>query len=105
MPKLSRRKEKLTNEDHVVVQLTLVLLVATHLRHLLQRIEHGLDNPVIGSIDALSDLQGIRANDLHLDTADVRWEVLDEGCNPFPLLAGELRLFNGLNLVVLEDRG
>ena len=89
----------------MVVELTLVFLVATHLRHLLQCIEHRLDNPVIGGIDALSDLECVRANDLHLDATDVRWEVLDEGRNTFPLLAGELRLFDGFDLVILEDFG
>ena len=86
----------------MVVELTLVFLVDTHLRHLRQRVEHRLDNPIVGSIDALSDLQDIRANNLRLDTADVRWKVLDEGCNTFPLLAGEFRLFDGFDLIVLK---
>ena len=88
----------------MVVKLTLVFLVPAHLRHLLQRVEHRLDNPVIGSIDTLSDLQGVGADNLHLDAADVRWEVLDEGRNTFSLLAGERGLFDGFNLVILDDK-
>ena len=71
----------------MVVELTLVFLIATHLRHLLQCIEHRLDNPVIGGIDALSDLECVRANDLHLDATDVRGEVFDEWSDAFAFFA------------------
>ena len=86
----------------MVIELALIFFVTTHLRHLFQRIEHSLDDSVICSVDRLSDLQRIGANELRLDATDVRREVLDERCNTFPLLAGEFRLFDGLDLIVLK---
>ena len=88
----------------MIVELALVFLVTTHLGHLLERIKHCLHNLIVSGIDALSDLEGIRADELRFHATDVGREVLDERSNTFPLLAGELGLLDRFNVVSLYMR-
>ena len=87
----------------MIVQLSLVLVVAAHLSHLLERIEHRLYNLVICSIDSLPYLKGVRPNELRLNPADVGGEELDERGDTLPLLAGQFCLLDGFDLVVLRS--
>lgn len=85
----------------MIVELALVFSFAIHLRHLLERIEHSLHDLVVGRIDALADLQGIRPNKLGFHAADISGEVFDERRHALALLAGELCLLDGLDVIGL----
>ena len=86
----------------MVIQLPLILPFTLLLSHLLEPIKHTRHNLIIRLVDILSDLQRVRTNKLVLQLANVRREVLDEGCNTLPLLTGELGLFDRLDMVSLK---
>lgn len=85
----------------MVVELPFVLALAVHLRHVLERIEHALHDLVVRRIDALPDLERVRADELRLDAADVGREVLDERRDPVALLARQLVVLDSLDVIVL----
>ena len=78
----------------MVVQLALVFAFAIKLRHLLERVEHGLHDLLISDIDCLADLECIGSDELLLDAADVDREVFDELSNAVALLARQLGVLN-----------
>ena len=95
--------ELLTDEDNVVIQLALVFSrITIQLRHVLQTFKHALDNALVSCVDGTSDLETIGATKLSLNALNVDGEVLDEVCDTVTFLRAELRLFNGLDLLVLE---
>lgn len=85
----------------MVVQLTLILSLSIHLCHLFQRVEHGLNYLFIRLIHAGADLQVIGADELVLHAADVDREMFDKVSHAFPFLAGQLSLFDPLDLFIL----
>lgn len=87
----------------MVIELTLVFLVPTHLSHLLEGIKHRLHDLVVCSIDNLSDFERVCTDELCFDPADIGWEVFDERRDTLTLLACELGLFDRLDVVVLEQ--
>ena len=86
----------------MIIQLALVFaLLAVHLRHLLQTIEHRLHNSIVCSIYIASDLETVRATKLTFDTIDIDREVPDEMGHSPPLLRVQFRLFDTFNLFFL----
>jgi len=71
----------------MVVELAFIFSLAIHFCHLLEGIEHALDNLLVGIINTCSYLEIVRANELGFHLANVNREVC---------------LFNPFNLVVLE---
>ena len=90
-----------TDENDMIIELSLILFVTAHLGHLLESVKHGLNNLIIGRIDTLSNFKGVRSNKLCLDTANVRREVLDEVSYSSPLFGIKLRPFYTFDLLIL----
>jgi hypothetical protein len=86
----------------MVVELAFIFSLAIHFCHLLEGIEHALDNLLVGIINTCSYLEIVRANELGFHLANVNREVFDEVGHTLALFAGKLGLFNPFNLVVLE---
>ena len=86
----------------MVVQLTLVFLVPTHLGHLFQTVKHRLHDPIVCGIDSLSNLEGVRTDELVFDATDVCREVLDERCYTVSFLAGEFSVLDRLDMFILR---
>ena len=85
----------------MIVKLTLLFILAIHLRHLLEALKHGLNNSIIGLVNMLPDFEGVGANEETLYAANVCREVLDEWGNTISLLACQLSIFDRLDMFVL----
>ncbi len=91
-----------TNQYDVIIELTLIFAFPIHLRHLLQRREHGLDNLVIRGIHDLSYFECAGTNELGLHTADIGREVSDKLSRAAALLASQFRVLDRFDLLVLS---
>ena len=85
----------------MVIELPLVFALPIHLGHLFQAREHGLPQAIICGVDNLPNLQGVRTNELILDSANVCRESFDERHNAVALFARQLRLFYPFNALAL----
>lgn len=85
------------------VQLSLVLALSVHLCHLFERFKHGLHDPVIRRIHRRPYLQRIGTDELALNKTDVDRKVFDKVDDALPFLAGQFRLLDAFNLLVLTN--
>lgn len=68
----------LTNDNDVIIQLTLIFVVSIQLSHLFQGIKHSLYDALVGSIDSPSDLKTLGAFQLAFDSGQIDGEIFDE---------------------------
>lgn len=86
----------------MVIQLPLVFSFPVHFRHSLQALEHRFDDPIVRRVHVLSDLQALRPDHQPFHSTDVNREILHEVDHSTPFSAGELRVFDGLDLLALR---
>lgn len=84
------------------VQLALVFAFTIQLCHLLERLEHGLHDPIISGIHCGPYFQGISTDELTFDKIDVVRKVFHEMDHTLPFFASQLCLFDTFYLFVLE---
>ena len=96
---------KLTCEDDVIVHLPFILvLTIVHLGHVFQGVKHGLHNLCICAVHALSNFEHVRADELALYTPNIDRKIFNEVSHSVTFLAGQFRLFYGLDLFGLHGR-
>lgn len=85
----------------MIIQLSLILALPIHLRHLLKRVKHRLHDLLIRHIDALPNLERVRVDELAFNSGNIDGERLDEGRHTVSLLARQLSVFHRFYLAVL----
>lgn len=88
----------------MIVHLPFIFVLTIQLGHVFQGAEHGLHNLFICTVHALSNFEHIRADKLALYTPNIDWEIFNKVSHSVTFLAGQLRLFDGLNLFSLHRR-
>ena len=86
-----------TDNNDVVIELTLVLSLVLELGHLLEARKHSVYNAIIRGVDHLPDPERICANELRLYASHICGEELDKGSYAIALLARELSIFDRLD--------
>lgn len=86
----------------MIVQLPFILVLTVHLRHVFKGAEHGLHNPFICAVHALSNFEHVRADELALYTPNVDRKIFNEVSHSVAFFAGQLSFFYGLDLFSLH---
>lgn len=100
-PEEEGKERELTDENNMIIQLSLILALAIHLRHLLERVKHRLYDLLIRHIDAPPNLERVRVDELAFNSGNIDGERLDEGRHTVSLLARQLCVFHRFYLAVL----